>query len=84
MKLKMICLLIVVSLIVALNGTTEGFSVNGEPTLWKNFNWEVGTGYFGGEAGKLYFRTPTAEYYTKELGYVKYDPLNPTTDCSAT
>jgi len=78
MKLKMICLLIVVSLIVALNGTTEGFSVNGEPTLWKNFNWEVGTGYFGGEAGKLYFRTPTAEYYTKELGYVKYDPLNPT------
>jgi len=77
MKAKLFSILVAIILILSLGGIVEAVELREGPLLGKAFNWEVSVGYSGGIPGHLYFRDTTTEYYTAELGYQKYDPLDP-------
>jgi len=79
MKMKLFSVLMVTAfgLILAVTNSTDAFSVQTGPQLWKNFNWEVGTVYAGGVPGKTYFRNPGASYYTSEGVLETYNVANP-------
>jgi hypothetical protein len=72
MKLKFVCVLAALGIVLAVMGTANAVSLQQGPSVWKTWNYEVGTAYQGGLVGSYYFRTATTTYDTEEGGLLKY------------
>jgi len=77
MKTKLLIVLMAAALMLTISGTTQAVPLKAGPLLFKTYNWEVGTGYFGGTAGMTYFRDAAATYYKSDGTEVTYSAANP-------
>gem|GEM_PF-5603351 len=80
MKTKVLIVLMAAALMLTISGTTQAASVTLPgvpfggtqycPFIWKTWNYEIGTNYFGGTAGEFYLRTAGTSYDTVEEGVI--------------
>jgi hypothetical protein len=68
MKMKLLSVLLVSALVLTFSGTSQAVTFHQGPGIFKTWNNEIGTTYFGGEAGKLYFIDDSTTVYTEEYG----------------
>jgi hypothetical protein len=63
---------LVAALILTVGGTAQALSLQVGPYFQKTLNYEIGTAYAGGVAGRYYFRDNATSYNTEEHGLLTY------------
>lgn len=77
MKTKLLIVLMAAALMLTISGTTQAIPLKQGPLLFKTYNWEIGTAYFGGVKGNTYFRNAGASYYRQDGTLISYNGANP-------
>jgi len=69
---RCVSVLVIVGSILACSGGAQAVELQLGPLISKTWNYDVATGYSGGEPGKFYFRTAATTYHTEEYGLLSY------------